>query len=624
MKPPKEGGRKRPDKAKKCQDKKDNVETVVKCTLQSLMADKDNKDKILKNIRERVELFSKRTCIASIALNKIFKSLFHNIKIFELQSVTVPTIDETFIRQLMLGTKRCHKISQTIKDFYNENPDFLKKVNELPRYTADSNTFTHGAKKYVTNFHNHLSVRLSSWIKSFVYSKPVLREATRLQKDCDIDKSTTFKMILYNLHSWPLDDPNNVFSKLPIWIHKSLEIQHSILGYEAISDEWLKKEENYPKMIRYLVFINHFLKNVPGAKLRNLAPLSSLRHHHITIDTFVLKGIVEDCKLGKCKDIKDMDLWASILKFKKVQSIGKGDFTRTIDTDGISVSVHFLKPKKADQKNYSSLEDLRGVVNTIPNVQAVSIDPGRSNIIFATWKKGEEDVYDYKRLTRGEFYSKSGIYKARKKTQQWQSEPAIKEALEKMSEKSPKGNSLESFNEYITTVFHFWEVFWNEYGKKRWSAQRLRLYGGKKRVLSNFCNELQEQVGNDKKIVVAYGSAKFAPGGKGEMSVPVGKAFKAVSERFQTTLVDEFRTSRIYWKDKTTVLQGVKSKATKKRVRGLLWCNSTIGRISKCLVNRDLNAAINILDCFLMAERPEMLKRGNEKLRNDVGITIPC
>ena len=45
----------------------------------------------------------------------------------------------------------------------------------------------------------------------------------------------------------------------------------------------------------------------------------------------------------------------------------------------------------------------------------------------------------------------------------------------------------------------------------------MRLYGGKKRVFAKFFNGL---VSKGKKTVVAYGAAKFAPGGKGEMAVP--------------------------------------------------------------------------------------------------------
>ena len=95
------------------------------------------------------------------------------------------------------------------------------------------------------------------------------------------------------------------------------------------------------------------------------------------------------------------------------------------------------------------------------------------------------------------------------------------------------------------------------------------------------------------------------------------------SYRFPTVAVDEFRTTRIYNGDHTTVLQDIKRKDTGGKVRGLLWCCSTNQTKSK-YVNRDLNAALNIRDCFI--SRPNMLTRSKTKgkLEVIVGRTIRC
>ena len=104
-----------------------------------------------------------------------------------------------------------------------------------------------------------------------------------------------------------------------------------------------------------------------------------------------------------------------------------------------------------------------------------------------------------------------------------------------------------------------------------------------------------------KKIVIAYSYAKFAPGGKeGELCVPTTGAFKAFTDRFKgrVAAIDEFRTSK-------ECIQKKKGCT----VRGLLWCSSTMEN-SKLFVNRDLNAAINIHNCFTMyPTRPGILAR---------------
>ena len=67
--------------------------------------------------------------------------------------------------------------------------------------------------------------------------------------------------------------------------------------------------------------------------------------------------------------------------------------------------------------------------------------------------------------------------------------------------------------------------------------------------------------------------------------------------RFKTWLTDEFRSTRVGWED-GTMLKAVMSGRSGYKVRGLLWCESTIPGRSK-FVDRDLNAAINIRRCFI-------------------------
>ena len=339
--------------------------------------------------------------------------------------------------------------------------------------------------------------------------------------------------------------------------------------------------------------------------------------------------------------------WESVFDVEKLRSAGKGVFTGTIDTDGVMACAHFLR---AEKRAISTKDDgaaikkqtkaLRKLSESDPNVVVVANDPGRCNIAFLTWKKNKvvekeagsrkrkrHSEFESKRLTRDRYYVESGVFKARRSAKKWLSN--IQDCLDELKGNSPKRPSLAAFDAYVAVVVKHWDARWAEMSKTRWGAQRLRLYGGKKRVLDCFFNEVQEAVGARKKIVVAYGSAKFAPGGRGELSVPTTGTFKAFSNRFKgrVAVVDEFRTTRIWHKDSTTVLQGVQSqsKDCKVKVRGLLWCSSTMEN-SK-FVNRDLNAAINIHKCFTMYPvRPAMLARPKKpcRLADVVGRTIKC
>ena len=103
-------------------------------------------------------------------------------------------------------------------------------------------------------------------------------------------------------------------------------------------------------------------------------------------------------------------------------------------------------------------------------------------------------------------------------------------------------------------------------------------------------------------IVVAYGAAKFAPGGTGELSVPTSRAYKECVTRVSTKVTAEFRSSKVDYKD-DSVLQQIAVKGSNGfALRGLLWNAG-----EKEFVSRDLNAAMNIRRYLLF--RPAILNQ---------------
>ncbi len=63
--------------------------------------------------------------------------------------------------------------------------------------------------------------------------------------------------------------------------------------------------------------------------------------------------------------------------------------------------------------------------------------------------------------------------------------------------------------------------------------------------MQKMMNEMNKVKAQDpsKNIVIAYGSAKMASGGKGEISIPVDRAFTEWKKHFITIPVGEFRTT---------------------------------------------------------------------------------
>ena len=608
-KPPDPTKRTRNDRAEKLQMRKTHQETIVKCCLwKMLLGDMESRLALRYAITERVDSYSKRQVLASISLNYLVKELFHNVPTNQLQDVEVPDIcDQTIVRQLLVGPNDAVKPNTQIVNLFNRQPRLKELLDSIPRHQYDRNIYSAGAIKLGTNIKNHFTTNLEAWVKKFIYSKHVKILLGPQSKE---EYRSSTRNLLYYLLNWKfqaLQDRQNMISfitQLPLDLKTEIDIQKSILGDDTIDDAWLKPL-NLQKMVQYSVFINRFLK-LEDEKLFNLTPLCTVKNHYMTIDSYSFFGILKDANLvsqsseefSQCSKY----IWPSIIDLDRLKGKDK-IFTGTIETDGVGLCVHFQRPKT--NKQVETKESIQS--KEYNNVEYWGCDPGRINIFYFV-RENQDGSFTIHKLTRAQYYQEAGINQARKNTENWQRQSHIKLVIQTLSENSPKGDNIVTFEKYVQTMISVWDTVWTEYSKDRWSRQRLRLYGGKKRVYANFFNKIQHPKDRESKtIIVAFGSAKFKAGGKGEISVPTSAAFKECSSRFPTIPTCEFRTTKVYNGDKTTILQSVETKKGKK-VRGLLWCCSTIENQNK-FVDRDLNAAKNILHCLTLPERPPMMDR---------------
>lgn len=614
--------RKRPDRQTKLEGRKSNVETVVKSALlKYLQGDKFTTEKACKAIQERVVAYSLRMNMASIVLSGILKTLFHNVD--DVASVDVPDVtDQTFARQLLLGTTEAKNPVTTIQQYFESHPQC---VTTTQRHLDDRNIYSAGAKTYSTNLKNSLKMNMSPRMKQFTKQ---FGELNNLSKD----ESTG---LFFQINGWPLPGGLGCLYPSRECVVNAVKEHRRVLGLaegQSISKSWLKDTSNVGNIVRYYVFLTRF-KESTGLPTFNIVPMCRMGSHFISIDTHTLYGVMRELNLIGDKLSREAfvemgdEHWRSFFKVDKLQ--GNNTFTKTIQTDGTSVCTHFVRPMndqdifQRDMKPLSGDQKLKKkVLPTVelhPNDRVIGIDPGRSNIIF-----GAEPNHDggFKRyvLTRKRYYSESGIFASRKRTETWSK--GIQKNLTSMSTVSTKGSNLDKHEAFIATYMKNYDSLWNEYFKTRWARQRLRLYGGKQRVFSNLVNEIKNH-DRSRRVVIAYGSATFAPGGKNEISVPTSSVFNKVARAFPTVVVDEFRTTRVHHED-GSLLQSVKRRDTNEWLRGLLWCSSTN---NTKFVNRDLNAAINIRRCLINPVRPLELRRvhGQPRLPNHVlGKIIKC
>lgn len=603
------------DRTEKLKRRGTTHERVVKCSLNGLLYLLPIEiDKIKDALKIRGRQCSLRTHNASIALNLLIRRLFDNQD--DVLQVDIPEFwDQTFIRQLMLGTTTAIQPIKIISDLYKKYPYLLSSD---PRSFGDRNIYSAAAKKFGTNVKNHLFLNLPGVIKRYLYDC------------CDLSVSEAVEA-LYLIHGWKTKITKQTKSE-PIDVNKVQSIAQNvrtILKLEdgaAIGKQWLKSEDNLGSILRFFVFVSRSLESkaltskdddAKKCKLFSILPICRIKSHFITIDTFTFYHILKDVDIIKSipktfdHEITDA-MWKSIFKINKLQ--GKNmTFTGTIETDGVAACVHFTYPKaeecvKEGDKEFS-----------FKGKRVLAVDPGRTNI-FQMVEQLEDGSFKSYGFSRRRYYKESGMNIATQKNIHWQT--YVKDELKQMSKNSSKSMLMSTFQKYLETMQSVWTSLWNLYTKDKWSSQRLKLYGGKKRSFAKFFNTLKI----DKNTVFAYGSAKFAPGGKGEVSVPTTSAYKECSFRAPVFPIDEFRTTIVHWKDDSLLKKVMKPGKPGKlvAVRGLSWCDST--NCKDKFVNRDLNAAINILRCANLPKRPESLTRtkDKEKYVQSIGKIIKC
>lgn len=600
--------RQRPDRSKKLQARKESKETVIKSCLKKYLQ-VENKELVLKAIDDRVVIYSKRMKHASILLLGFIKALFHNVE--DVRTVVFPPqfFEATTIRNFILGIEKSRKdVDNRIVRYLCENDNMIIST---PRHLGDRNIYSSGARDYLTNLKNHCFMNLENCVKKFCED---FRKVNRLSIP---EKVYMIFSILGWDHSYRKDNivPRLCMVEMIDYIRSIFDLQAN----QSIDDKWLKTY--FDKAIKFFVYHNRYKDLHELKKHYNIIPFCGTRRKFLTIDSSVLYGIMKETKLINCNseifDSLKMDHWASFINFKMLQ--GKTNtFTGTIQTDGILVCSHFTRPKK--------LSDSKIIFDDkfFENKRVIGCDPGRANIAYMVEKMDDGKMKEYV-FTQKQYYQETGINKINKQIKRWNRE--IKDIHIALSTASVKGVKFEDHQRYVETYLTHKDRHWTEMLKARWSRTSISLYSGKKRAIAKFCNRIKN-VDKTKDIVIIYGSAKFAPGGKGEVSVPTNNFYKEISSRFVVKLTSEYRTTVTYSKDENILDKVVDKKNKKWSVRGLLWCNSPVnnelGIYRPHFVNRDRNAALNILRCAIDTNRPLSLTRtpDKEKVHQEIGKAI--
>ena len=137
----------------------------------------------------------------------------------------------------------------------------------------------------------------------------------------------------------------------------------------------------------------------------------------------------------------------------------------------------------------SSSSEIPSVANTVPsNARVIGIDPGRRNIAFAAEKNPQTGRVTTHRLTRGEYYAKSGMVTAKRKTASWMKE--IESEQKKYSKVHVKTTFSENWTLFLRNYISVYEELWTGKTGKKWGRSRLRVYCLKQRTVDTFVNRI--------------------------------------------------------------------------------------------------------------------------------------
>ncbi|KAJ9512141.1 hypothetical protein QJQ45_012704 [Haematococcus lacustris] len=329
-----------------------------------------------------------------------------------------------------------------------------------------------------------------------------------------------------------------------------------------------------------------------------LTPMARVGVHFTKVDSRVLYGVCR--QLGLTKETRAAFTsqpalshhWARWFNTNKLCN-KEFHFERLVDTDGVSVCVHYTRPlppppappPAASSSSTSSrpsaaaaaahavglphigrgIAEMREFVFDPDTQIGVGIDPSVTQAVSAAsgvWDPATGQLMAVQlrrwKLTKGEVKHASGLNNARRDTERWLA--PIRPHLQHLAAASSAGTSLEANLKHINVTLATWDAVWEVYLDPKWARQRLRLYGAQDRALEQFFNKLEDDMaevsmqrhGQAKQLVVFFGAATIGTGGGWGADAVLRACRKVVcrprgkdQDGGRVVLVDEHRTTRV-------------------------------------------------------------------------------
>ncbi|KAJ9524793.1 hypothetical protein QJQ45_024424 [Haematococcus lacustris] len=443
----------------------------------------------------------------------------------------------------------------------------VAKLTELDEVhlTGDGNSLNANATKVITSineFYRHPGRFIKWWGKAIGVVEGGFSRAAQKHFPQLVLGRLDYSL-LDREHRWRL--PVNSVLRQPRWVAEVAK-HRSLLGLEA---RWLEGVDcigkggagrlPLEKRVRYALFVNRSLEGWQqhGTCPRpfTMLPMVGVRARHFVIDDRVLHGVLADLGMTTLTraqvEADSLPQWQRFIQYSQLQNNG-WDFARRVQTDGVSISVHFVRSQVVREpvelpfigRQLTATSDFNPTTHI-----AVGVDPGVTQAIKAGHAQRDPVTGQVVRqweweLCKGQLKHVSGLTKAKQDTARWSA--AIQPQLQQLADATPAGTTLDSLHAHILALKATWDALWEEYLKPRWRRQRLALHHAQERVIEGFCKK-------ERGVAVFLGAGCFSSGGWKAKAVRDG--FRKVVEQpsrpstdprpDRLVIVDEFRTSRV-------------------------------------------------------------------------------
>ena len=550
--------------------KNDFDESIVKCCLQKYIKNKQ----LLPVIDKWVINLSKIVHRGSLIINHFLLYHLEN----NLDSLIPNLNNQNFFYQAFTiglnGSSDCPKGIKIFKDFYNKYEHLYPK---LDRTNGDTQAIRYLSNQYMVNFSNYLFTTFMKRQKIFVY------EFGKYKK---FDSEQSYA-VLCKINNWKC----NVDTIFDDETQNFINSQRKILNIkdEKLDDKYLKNNLNRVLSYQYIMLF-HF--EMWESKVFNIAPIYSFGRKFITIDEKILYFIMKEANIFKEKQKNfTKDKFFEVFDIKKLSKKKLGNI---IQTDGISLCVHFHTPKNVKKELIE-----KDIIHE-ENERVIGIDPGRTNLIYAVEEKDGKFISN--KLTKKQYYNDSHFTRNKKKVEKLNKQ--IEELTTEMAKYSSKTSKVSKYDQFLLFLNNNLSKLQEFYLQPKFARAKMDNYIHKNKTVDNFLNKFK--IKGEKEPIIAYGAAKFNHTGKNEVAGPTTYLTKKVSKKFKIRYIDEFKTTKCCY-DCESELKPMKIGSFDNR--GLKCCDS-----NKCskfrLKSRDKNSAKNILRCYkAYPKRPSYLCR---------------